>query len=253
LGSINEDPCKLDNLIGDSGLATIFLSDVHCGDLKSKHSELLKYLVENQKNINKIVIAGDLLDLWVSSFGQALSIASPLLEHIKTNYEGNFHYILGNHDWDLLPLKGILPFIHTSLTFPIGNKKAIALHGHLLDPDPYVKTKFSHYMAWFINKFDKWAKVDTRKALVSLSERIKNDPYEKLLNQYEANLDSVFEGKFDYVITGHTHMSCIKKLNNIIYLNCGDSMQHSTLLIAKKDGFYLFDYVAKKTLAIERI
>jgi UDP-2,3-diacylglucosamine pyrophosphatase LpxH len=252
LGSLDEDPYHLENLIGEE-MATVFFSDVHCGDSKSRHAQLLEYLSARQKDIDKIVIVGDLLDLWVSSFGEALSVASPLLEYISTNYAGRFHYILGNHDWDLLPLKNIFPFIHKSLRFPVGNKIAVALHGHLLDPDPYTKTKFSHYMAWFINKFDRWAKIDTRKSLVSLSERVKNDPYEKLLIKYEENLVGTFEDKFDYVITGHTHIPCIKQLNNIIYFNIGDSMQHSSVLVVKKDGFYLFDYVKKKTIDAYRI
>jgi UDP-2,3-diacylglucosamine hydrolase len=252
LGSNEDDPYKLDSLIGDE-MATIFFSDVHCGDDKSKHAKLLEYLQARQKDIDKIVIVGDLLDLWVASFGKSLSVASPLLDYIAANYQSRFHYILGNHDWDLLPLKTMFPFIHKSLRFPVGKKSAIALHGHLLDPDPYVKTRFSHVMAWFINKFDRWAKVDTRKSLLALSERIKNDPYDKILQQYEANLVGAFEGKFDYIITGHTHIPGIKILNGIVYLNVGDQMQHSTVLVGKKDGFYLFDYIQKKTIAAHRI
>ena len=234
-------------------MATIFFSDVHCGDDKSKHAELLAYLRKYKKSVDKIIIVGDLLDLWVSSLGKALPTASPLLEFIKKNYEGNFHYILGNHDWDLLPLKPLLPFIHTSLLFNAYDKKVIVLHGHLLDPDPYVKTKFSHYMAWFINKFDRWAKIDTRKALVSLSERIKNDPYEKLLKAYEENIVTMAKGNFDFVIVGHSHQPSIKTIDGVVIINCGDQMQHSTVVIANRDGFFLFDYIAQKTLDFYRI
>lgn len=241
-----DDSYHIDNLIGDGNMSTIFLSDTHCGDEKSKHVELLDYLRVHQKEIDKIVICGDFLDLWVANIGTALSIASPMLKFFKDNYLGKIYYLLGNHDQDLLFLKNIFPFIHTSLTFPAGGKRGICLHGQVLDPDPYIKTRFSHYMAWFINKFDKWAKVDTRKSLVSLSERIKNDPYEKLLKEYEQNIVDVFDGKFDIVLTGHTHQPKIEKIGNLVYINTGDLMQHCTFVKGNSDGFFLIDYSSGK-------
>lgn len=253
MGSTDEDPYKQIDLIGDGGLATIFISDIHIPDGKSKHKELLSYLVERQKDIDKVVLVGDLLDLWVSGIGNALSAASPFLNFLNDNYKGRVHYVLGNHDLDLLPLKGVFPFIHTSLTFPVGDKKGVCLHGNILDPDPYVKTKFSHYMAWFINKFDGWAKIDTRRSLVSLADRIKNDPYDKVLQGFEDNIVSSFRGKFDYVIVGHTHIPKFTTVDGVTIINCGDQLQHSTVVIAKKDGFYLYDYIAEKTLDVHRI
>jgi UDP-2,3-diacylglucosamine pyrophosphatase LpxH len=253
LGSTDEDPYKQIDLIGANELATVFFSDTHCGDNKSKHKELLTYLVERQKDIDKIVIVGDFLDTWVASTDRALSEAEPLLEFLSTNYAGKLHYLLGNHDAGLLPLKKVFPFIHTSLRFPVGDKVAVCLHGNVLDDNPYLKTRFSRWMAWFINKFDAWAKIDTRKSLVSLSERIKNDPYDKVIAEFEQKIVDVFDGKFDYVITGHTHLyPYVKKLNNVTLINIGDNIQHTTVLIAKKDAFYLFDYTTKKTIAVER-
>jgi UDP-2,3-diacylglucosamine pyrophosphatase LpxH len=241
------------DLIGDSGLATVFFSDTHCGDNKSKHKELLSYLRPRQKDIDKVILVGDILDLRVASLEEALSAAKPLLDFLNTNFAGKVHYIVGNHDAELEVLHGVFPFIHKSLRFPVGDKVAVALHGHALDENPYLKTKFSHYMAWFINKFDRWAHIDTRKTLVSLSEQIKNDPYDKVIEAFEMKVAEVFGDKFDYVITGHTHLyPYIKKLNGVTLINIGDNIQHTTLLIAKRDGFYLYDYTAKKTIATER-
>ena len=234
-------------------MATVFFSDVHIGDTKSKHVQLLDYLKSERSTIDKIVIVGDFLDLWVSPLGTDLSLARPFLNYLSTEYPGKVHYILGNHDEDLEPLKGIIPFVHKSLRFPIGDKLGIALHGHVIDPDKYVRTKFAHFMAWFVNKLDKWAHIDTRKSLVSLSEMIANDPYEKLLKEYEQIIVDIFTGKYDYVITGHTHIPCIKKFGDLVYINTGDQMQHSTIVIGKPDGFYLYDYVNKKTLDICRV
>ena len=254
MGSIDEDPSKLENLIGDGELATIFLSDTHIGDAKSKHKELLAYLRPRQKDIDKIVICGDFLDLWVAPLGKVLSEAKPILDFLYTSYQGHVHYILGNHDEELESLHGAFPFIHKSLRFPVGNKWAVALHGHILDDNPYLKTRFSRYMAWFINKFDRWAHIDTRKTLISLSEQIKNDPYDNVIEAFEQKVADVFTGKFDYVITGHTHLyPYMKKLGSVTLINIGDNLQHSTLLIGKMDGFYLFDYYTEKTIDVERV
>ena len=244
-----DDTIKQIDLVGDTDVATVFISDIHIPDGKSKHVELLDYLKERQKDIHKIILVGDILDLWVTSIDEALVAATPLFDFIYNNYPNKFHYLLGNHDAALLPLKKFFPFMHTSLQFPIGNKKAICLHGHVLDDNPYLKTKFSRFMAWLINKFDRWANIDTRKSLVSLSEQIQNDPYDKLIADYEQSIVDVFEGKFDYVITGHTHLfPYIKKLNDIVYINLGDSLQHSTLMMAKPEGFYLYDYIKCTTI-----
>jgi predicted phosphodiesterase len=241
LGSLEPDSLDDNLVLQEDGLTTIFAGDIHASDNKSGCIELLEYL-QKQKNIHKIVLVGDILDNWVSNIDTTLFAAAPLLKFLFTEYQGRVHYLVGNHDSFLLPLKGIVPFIHTSLTFPVGNKKGICLHGHILDPDPYVRTKFSHYMAWFINKFDKWAHVDTRKSLVSLSERIKNDPYDKMLRNYEANIVKAFKGKFDFVIVGHSHLPSFKSLDGVVILNGGDSLQHRTLIKAHQNRFELIDY-----------
>jgi predicted phosphodiesterase len=208
LGS-TEDP-SLYNLIEEQ-MTTVFLSDVCCGNKDSNHAGLLAYLQARQKDIDKIVVVGNLLNIQ-DSLGEALSIASPLLNFLKDNYIGKFHYILGQNDWQLLPLKSIFPFIHKSLQFPIGDKKAIALHGHILD------TAFGGI------KYD-----------------------------YETTLVNIFQGKYDYVITGYTGKPGITDLGGLVYLNTGDSIKNNTVLVAHRDRFFLFDYEQRKTLAIHKV
>jgi UDP-2,3-diacylglucosamine hydrolase len=247
LGSIDGEPDQQIDLIGDVGLATIFISDIHAGDGKSGCLDFVEFL-RVQTDIQKVVLVGDICDLWVASAGKALSAVAPLFKLLNEKYSGNVRYIIGNHDQDLVSLKEVFPFVHTSLRFPINNKQAIVLHGHVLDENPYLKTKFSHYMAWFINKFDGWAKIDTRKSLVSLSERIKNDPYDKVLKDYEDKICSMAKGRFDYVIVGHSHIPSLKTIDGITIINCGDSLQHRTLVKADQRGFYLIDYVKQQII-----
>lgn len=234
-------------------MATVFFSDVHIGDNKSKHAQLLDYLKSERSTIDKVVIVGDFLDLWVSPIGGALSEARPFLEYMFTEYSGRVHYILGNHDEDLEALKGVVPRIHKSLRFPIGDKVGVALHGHVIDPDKLVRTRVARIAAWIVNKFNKWGRIDTRKSLISLAAMIENDINKELLKEYEQRIVDIFIGKYDFVITGHTHVPCIKRFGSLVYINTGDQMQHSTVVIGKSDGFYLYDYINKKTLDICRV
>ena len=248
----DEDPYSLDALIGEK-MSTVFLSDVHAGDVASKHKQLLEYLQSHQKEIDKIVVLGDLCDFWVAPLSVVLQEVSPLLEFLSKNYAGRFHFIAGNHDSEILYLKETFPFVHSSLKFPIGSKRAICLHGHELDNNKYEQTYTAHMVAWLINKFNGWGHMDLRKSALSFSSFIGSSYYNDLLKAYEDTLVTVFKDKYDYVITGHTHQPCIKTLGGITYINTGDSLQHSTLVLGNRDGFFLYDYAAQKTLDICRI
>ncbi len=205
-------------------MATVFFSDVHIGDPNSKHSQLLDYLQSRRRYIDKIVIVGDFLDLKVASIGEVLSEAAPMLRFLSFYYQNKLHYLVGDHDSSFLPLKGIFPFIHKSLKFPVGNHLAVVLHGQLLDtPQPHALSKI----------FPKKNKID--------------------LGVYEQNIVGVFSNKFDYIITGYTHEPCIKKLGELVYINLGDQIEHNTVLIAQQDYFYLYDYINKKTIDLHKV
>lgn len=246
----------LDNGVSDvvlSGSAIAIFSDVHFGNVKSKHKQLLTYLQLNRHRISTIVAAGDLIDTWVCPLEESLEEAKPLFEFLAKYYYGQFIYLLGNHDEDIHPICSILPFIMSSLNIIVNNKRIIVLHGHILDPNPYIQTKLSRWMAWFINKFDGWANVDTRKSLVSLSERIKNDPYDQLLEQFETNLFSTFSGKYDIVVTGHTHRPEFRRLHDLLFVNAGDSTEHSTLVLLDERELSLVDYQTGRVLDVESL
>ena len=205
-------------------MATIFLSDVDVGGRHdNNYTLLLDYLRQYIKETDKIVIVGDLLNLQDAPMGEVLSVAQDILKFLFKDCRSKLHYIIGDKDNDMIFLKDIFPIVHSALTFPIANKKAICLHGHLLTPTVDTSSGFFHQLY---------------KRLCPEQESV-----------YEANIVTVFKDKFDYVITGHTFSPTIKDLGGITYINVGDVVVNKTLLIARANGFELISYVTGEVVA----
>lgn len=224
-------------------MVTLVVSDIHLGDFKSGHRDLLDFL-ELQPDVKRLIIAGDLCDFWVSNLKNILLGGSYLFRYIHRRFGQHAYYLLGNHDSDLRPLKDVFPQIKDRVIFFVGEqKKVVVLHGHTIYPNSYIRTRKSKVIAWFINKFDRWAHIDTRKMLVGLADQIQNDPYDKLLAQYEENIVENFQGKYDIVVTGHTHHAGLKDLSSgILYCNTGDFLQHRTGLRFSTNKIELVEY-----------
>jgi len=235
-------------------MVTLIASDLHIGDGKSGHKDFLEFL-ELQPDVRRLVIAGDLCDFWVSNVKDIIETGSYLFKYIHLRFGQHVYYLTGNHDADLRPLKDVFPQIKDRVIFFIGDKKkVVVLHGHTLDPNDYIRTRRARIIAWFINKFDGWARIDTRKTLVGLADQIQNDPYDKLLEQYEKNLATTFTGKYDFVVTGHTHYPGLKVLSDkLTYCNTGDFMQHRTALRFHSNKIELVEYKDKTVKRIDTI
>jgi UDP-2,3-diacylglucosamine pyrophosphatase LpxH len=231
-------------------MKTVYFSDLHVGDGKSKHLELCRFL-EAKEDITDVVIAGDLFDLWVTSAGRAFKEGKYFLDYLYEHFNGHIVYLTGNHDEDLQYVKSlngipIKQFHH----FNVGGKSAVVCHGHQYDHNFYLeKMSFvAKVNAWAVNRVDKWFSTDVRKWLMSMSEAIQNDPMEKILFTYELVLRQAFTGVHDIVITGHTHSPRIKKFNGLTFINTGDGVQHSTAVVLEENKFSLIDYVQGEEL-----
>jgi len=199
-------------------------------------------------------VAGDLCDFWVSSLKNILIEAEPLFTYLFSRFGDQFFYLLGNHDLNLEPLRKFCPNIRERVIFfaKPSNKKICVMHGHQLYPGTYLQSRTARVIAWLVSHFDRWANVDTRKTLVSLSEQIRNDPYEKILKEYEKNVAGAAEGKYDVIVTGHTHLACIKKLTEkVLYVNCGSNLQHRNFVLMYDSVVELYDYSSGKPVLME--
>jgi UDP-2,3-diacylglucosamine pyrophosphatase LpxH len=237
-------------------MITLICSDLHIGDGKSKHLVFYDFLCA-RPDIDSLIIAGDFFDLWVTSAGRALKEGKYLLDYFRERFSDRVVYLTGNHDEDLQYVKSlngisIKQFHH----FKIGDKSVIVCHGHQYDHNFYLKqaTVLAKANAWIVNRVDKVFGVDVRRWLVSISQKIENDPYDKIIKAFETSIDASFNGKFDYVITGHTHLyPYIKKLSNLFLINVGNNIQNSTGLLIGPDSFSLVDYGCRPTEIIKEL
>jgi predicted phosphodiesterase len=214
-------------------MSILIVSDLHIGDHKSKHLRLYKFL-ESRPDITSVIIAGDLFDLWVARAGRAFQQGKYLLDYLYSRFDGRIIYLTGNHDEDLqyvtslhgIPIRQFYHFNHAG-------KSIVVCHGHQYDNNFYLNNAsvMAKANAWIANRADNWFKTDLRKLLVSLSDHVKIDVMGKILFSYELMLKKEFSGVYDIVITGHTHVPCVKVFNNLIYINAGDFLQNSTAVL----------------------
>lgn len=233
---------------------SLFISDVHIGNVLSQHALLKDYLT-TVADVDEVYIVGDFLDLWRASFGEAMAQAIFILRLLRQRWPGKVYYIVGNHDDDLRHLALVVPFITSQQIINVGMRKGVVLHGDTFDELPAISDGwFASSVCWLVNKFNAWALIDGRKSMLSLSDQIEQDVSGALQQGYEqAILTSNIPRNFNFIITGHSHTPCIKRFGDFIYANCGDSVHHTTVLRLRDDEFVLYDYAARHVLASEKL
>lgn len=232
-------------------MITLFISDMHIGDTKGKPAEVLNFL-ELQPEAERLVIVGDLLDLWASRIDKVLAGAKELIAYVTHRFKDNLIYLIGNHDADLVELKNINPKIREYLILNLKDLRILVMHGHKYDEDPYLKyfPRTAKFGAWAVSRVDKALGIDIRKYLMSLSNFQGSTWYAEMLEDFNNNLLEKTEG-YDIVITGHTHWPAINRFDKKVILNTGDFMQHSTGLKMTEDGFYLLSLEDGKIKVLE--
>jgi UDP-2,3-diacylglucosamine pyrophosphatase LpxH len=86
-------------------MSIVIISDVHLGHDRCNKKDFSTFLdLVNTRSIDHFVIAGDLLDFWRRSNAKVLEENKEILNKLFSLDVKNFHYVVGNHDyqiWDL--------------------------------------------------------------------------------------------------------------------------------------------------------
>lgn len=125
-------------------MALYVISDLHAGDGDARDNfavtgekALMSFLDMVQDNKGRLIICGDLFELWQSNISKVITKRIWLLDRLAAM---GAIYVLGNHDSDLLYFTdGWLkhPFFRTMCREhreTIGGKDFIFVHGHAADP-----------------------------------------------------------------------------------------------------------------------
>jgi len=105
-------------------VAILAFSDVHIGDSKSNVDAFAAFLKEvtDRPDVDTVVALGDCFDMWVRDVSGLFLENHKIAQLLLTLKHGkNFHYVVGNHDYHLLCLKG-----HN---YPITFEKDLTIQG----------------------------------------------------------------------------------------------------------------------------
>ncbi|HPE82572.1 MAG TPA: UDP-2,3-diacylglucosamine diphosphatase [Aequorivita sp.] len=242
----------------------VVISDVHLGTYGCHAKELLHYL--NSVKPKKIILNGDIIDIWQFRkryFPKAhLLIIKKILSHAAKG--AKVYYITGNHDEKLRRFSntkmGNIQIVD-KLLLNLDGKKAWFFHGDVFDASVQHAKWIAKLGGWgydlliLFNRFINYLLEKAGREKYSLSKKIKNSVKSavKFIDNFETTAtDLAIENEFDYVVCGHIHQPCIKKVitskGSCIYLNSGDWIENLTALEYNNERWNLYSFQDRKHL-----
>jgi UDP-2,3-diacylglucosamine pyrophosphatase LpxH len=229
----------------------LFLSDVHLGSRACQAERLLAFLKGCESEM--IYLLGDIVDFWslrrgVYWPGSHNTVVQKLLR--RARHHVKIFYIPGNHDEALRDYLdssfGNIRVKKHHVHVAVDGKRYALLHGDQFDQVTTCARWLSmlgdasYNLLVDLNRLLSWAR---RKLGIrghwSLAD------YAKRNVQGAASFISGFEQAVarhgqslhvDGVICGHIHTPVIKRLDGILYLNCGDWVDSCTAIVEHHDG-----------------
>jgi UDP-2,3-diacylglucosamine pyrophosphatase LpxH len=244
----------------------VVISDVHLGTYGCHAKELLNYL--NSIKPKKIILNGDIIDIWQFRkryFPKAhLLIIKKLLSFATKG--SKVYYITGNHDEKLRRFSntkmGNIQIID-KLLLNLDGKKAWFFHGDVFDASIQHAKWIAKLGGWgydfliLINRFINYFLEKFGREKYSLSKKIKNSVKSaiKFIDDFETTAtDLAIDNDFDYVVCGHIHQPCIKKVKtpkgSCEYLNSGDWVENLTALEYNNERWNLYSYNDRQNIFI---
>jgi UDP-2,3-diacylglucosamine pyrophosphatase LpxH len=231
-------------------IRTLFISDVHLGNVNSNASKLLD--VFKKYDFDNLIIVGDFIDLtslkrkffWSQDHSTVIQKVLRL-----SRKEVKVVYIIGNHDFyirDLIdegPINvGEILLCDEYIYETIKGERIFITHGDCFDgfirlhPFLYVLGDKAYSLSMFINKYyNKIRKIfgfQYWSLSAYLKTRVKNAI--KFISEYKNMSDTrLKEVKCDSILIGHTHTPEIELGK---YYNTGDWVESCSYIIEDLDG-----------------
>lgn len=196
---------------------TLIVSDIHLGFGMSRVDKLFETI--KKYRFGRIILNGDIFDSL--NFNRLHTEHWGVLSRIRElSKKCEVIWVIGNHDGDIDALSQLLGVkIYSNYSWKIGDKRAVAIHGHQFD-------RFLHkniiISAIAISLYHIVQRFDTKNNLVSRWLRERSKSYLRLSE--EVAKGAIWYAKLkdaDYIFCGHTHLAKIKKSGNIRYYNSG--------------------------------
>lgn len=239
---------------------SVFISDLHLGIKSVDPEPLINFLKENE--FENIFLVGDIIDFWKlkRSWHWPESNNKFLRFILKKSKKLNVVYLTGNHDEFLRVISGFNLGnikIENEYIYETGQNKVLLIHGDLFDSVVKHRIKLAkigaigYELLLKINVISNFIRkrILLKKNHWSLSAFIKGKVKNavKYINSFEEKIVYYAKEKgCNIVACGHIHCPCIKRINEVLYINTGDFVESLTIVVETEDGeFKIIDFKQK--------
>ncbi len=215
---------------------TFLISDLHLGDgaradnFRQSQAEetILRFLDRVAKQGKRLIINGDLFELWKFDLPICLKSYHRILTKLQKLVDQGVEiiYVFGNHDFDLSYLQSLFHFVVESWDF--GHFIHIE-HGHRFDKDTGLTWKIHKAAVWLISWLERWVdrNIDLRldrllqKWHIFQPKTPASKRYRGTLVEYMTEVKKLLH-TYKLIILGHTHKPLLNYLTPTgIYANSG--------------------------------
>lgn len=243
----------------------IFISDVHLGTKSSQVNALLEFLKSAEADV--IYLVGDIVDGWrlKKSWYWPQSHNDFVQKMLRKARKGTrIVYVPGNHDEFLRDFQeshvGGVEIADRVIHEALDGKRYLVIHGDQFDAVVMHAKWLAHVGDWAYDmaivlnlrisvlrrklgltywSFSAWAKHRVKKAVNFIGA------FEETLAN-EARRENA-----DGVVCGHIHHATIRDIGGIRYMNCGDWVESSTVLVENLDGvFEIIEWNSRPTILV---
>ncbi len=246
---------------------SIWISDVHLGYKGCKAEFLLDFLRSTE--CEYLFLVGDIIDVW--SMKKTMYWPQAHNNVIRTILGKAKHgtrviYIPGNHDEVFRDYSGMVfgnLEIHEEYEHVTRDgKRVYMLHGDKYDgmmKCGWLSTLVGNLGYDFILYLNRWFDKGRRVfgfSYWSLSRFLKGKVRNAMrhIKKFEhiVAMDAARHG-YDIVVCGHIHHAEIRKIDDVLYCNDGDWVEHCTALVEKQNGEMELIHWSDKQLALKQI
>ncbi len=229
---------------------TFVISDFHLGDgaradnFRQSRAEqpLLRFLDVVAQQGNRLIIDGDMFELWKFDLPICLKTYHRILAELQQLADDGVEiiFVFGNHDFDLSYLHPLFHFVFES--YDLGHHIHIE-HGHRFDKDTGFTWKIRKAAVWLVSWLERWVDRNIDESLDRALQKCNifqpktpaSRRYHGTYIEYENEVVKLLK-KYQLVILGHTHKPLLKQLTKHgIYANSG------TWIDGRRDYIFIED------------
>ena len=231
-----------------------FFCDAHFGahDAQTervKVDRFVSFLAHPDRTGSTVWCLGDLFDFWLEYRRAIPRVSVRVLAAIQSfvEREGQFHLLLGNHDFwvrDFLAEEVGITLHHGDVRIERDGKSILLTHG-----DGKAKSDRGYRLLKQVLRFGPgiWAyrhlPVDWAFALASSSSRSSRRLTARRQDRFEAEYrlfaERELSGGTHAVLMGHLHRSILKRIGDGWYINCGEWFERFSYVVRERGAFSL--------------